>query len=70
MGKEYRKHLVEKSGDALPYLPAREQTILRMRYGFGEAEKSLKEIAAKFGVSAHTIRKYERLAIRKLERLQ
>ena len=69
MGKEYRKQLLDKSLEKLVYLPARDQKILRMRYGIGESEKSLKHIAATFHVSEQTIRKYEALAIRKLELL-
>lgn len=69
MGREYRKNLLEKHPDYLLHLPAREQKILRLRYGIGEAEKPLKDIAALFGVSEQTIRKYERLAIRMLEKL-
>ena len=69
MGMEYRKNLIKKVGDNFRMLTHREQRILSMRYGVGEEQKTVKQVAAVFGVTESTIYKHEGLAIRKLEKI-
>lgn len=49
-------------------LTPREQKILAAHYGFGEPEKTFREVATVFGVTAERIRQIEKRAILKLEK--
>jgi RNA polymerase primary sigma factor len=56
--------------ELLNSLPAREQTILRYRFGLdGDNEKTLEEVGVKFGVTRERIRQIQNTALAKLRRL-
>ncbi len=56
--------------ELLETLPAREQTILRYRFGLaGDGEKTLEEVGQKFGVTRERIRQLQNLALEKLRKL-
>ena len=51
-------------------LPAREQTILRYRFGLGgDSEKTLEEVGRQFGVTRERIRQIQNMALNKLKKL-
>ena len=51
-------------------LDAREETILRYRFGLdGGTEKTLEEVGEKFGVTRERIRQIQNIALRKLRRM-
>jgi len=52
--------------DAFASLTQRERRILRLRFGYDEGAKTLKEVGNAFGVSGQRIRQIEDKAIRKL----
>jgi RNA polymerase primary sigma factor len=52
--------------DALQSLTTREEEIIKMRYGLGESEKTLEEVAEKFGCGKERIRQIEKKALKKL----
>jgi RNA polymerase primary sigma factor len=55
--------------EILPTLDAREQTILRERFGLdGGDEKTLEEVGEKFGVTRERIRQIQDVALKKLRR--
>ncbi len=55
--------------EVLPTLDAREQEILRQRFGLdGNDEKTLEELGEKFGVTRERIRQIQELALTKLRR--
>jgi RNA polymerase primary sigma factor len=55
--------------EVLPTLDAREQEILRQRFGLdGDEEKTLEEVGAKFGVTRERIRQIQEIALAKLRR--
>jgi RNA polymerase primary sigma factor len=59
--------LGEKLESLLNSLPAREERILRLRYGLEDGEaRTLQEVADKFGLSRERIRQLEREALAKL----
>src|SRR5438034_4175020 len=71
------EQLAEKTNNALVHemigtLDAREQAILRQRFGLdGDDRKTLEEIGGQFGVTRERIRQIEEIALRKLrKRLQ
>ncbi len=63
--------LLEEVEDVLCTLTAREEKVLRMRYGIGESTNySLEEIGAKFYLTRERIRQIEIKALRKLRTAQ
>lgn len=59
----------EKATSIIDTLPAREASILKMRFGLGdEGEKTLEEVGEKFSVSRERVRQLENKALRKLRR--
>ena len=63
--------LKEQIEDALASLRPREEKVIRMRFGIGEATQySLEEIGARFGLTRERIRQIEIKALRKLRLAQ
>lgn len=59
--------LVDQVGEVLSSLSPREEKVIRMRYGIGEATTySLEEIGARFALTRERIRQIELKALRKL----
>lgn len=58
------RELLKRESDKLRYLPPREQNILRMLYGIERLPLPLAEVAAEFGVTPRTIKKYRDKALR------
>ncbi|MCH7903855.1 MAG: sigma-70 family RNA polymerase sigma factor [Armatimonadetes bacterium] len=70
IGLEYALHgqFVQVIGDALADLPARERSILIMRFGlFGDHERTLSEVGATLGVSRERVRQIEQTALCRLK---
>ena len=57
----------ERIGAVLKTLSAREQEVIRLRFGFGGKAHTLKEVGVIFSRSSQTIRMIESAAIRKLQ---
>lgn len=56
--------------ELLSTLPAREQTILRYRFGLdGDGEKTLEEVGEHFGVTRERIRQIQNLALEKMRKM-
>ena len=54
--------------EILKGLPSRDERILRMRFGLGvDAEHTLEEIGAKFGISRERVRQIETSALRRIK---
>jgi RNA polymerase primary sigma factor len=64
-----RRNLAEEIRRALSALTPREERILRMRFGVGEAEHTLVEVGRKFSVSRERVRQIEARALKKLRDL-
>ena len=63
-----RRNLEEKTRKVLAVLTAREEKVLRMRYGIGEkTDHTLDEISRKFNLTRERIRQIEARALRKLQ---
>jgi RNA polymerase sigma factor (sigma-70 family) len=60
---------VEAVHALLDELPAREQFVIRRRYGLGSAPERLSDIAEKLGVTASRVCQIEREALQRLRRL-
>jgi len=54
---------------AMECLTDREQSVLKMRYGFGEDEKTLPEVGRALGLSCEGVRRIEASAFRKMKRM-
>lgn len=65
----YSEQMQKMVTDALEKLTEREREVIKMRYGFEDAEMSLGECAAVLGVSKPSIMNYESRALLKLHRL-
>ncbi|HVP19713.1 MAG TPA: sigma-70 family RNA polymerase sigma factor [Spirochaetia bacterium] len=63
-----RKDLVAHLNGALASLSAREETVIRMRYGIGRAQHTLQHLAQAFGLTRERVRQIEAKALRKLQR--
>jgi RNA polymerase sigma factor (sigma-70 family) len=61
--------VVEAVHELLDELPAREQFVIRRRYGLGSAPERLTDIAEKLGVTASRVCQIEREALGRLRRL-
>jgi RNA polymerase primary sigma factor len=62
----FRRSVAEQTRQVLSTLTAREETVLRMRFGIEEEVCTLQEVGAKFGVSRERIRQIETQALNKL----
>lgn len=63
-----KSEIYAKMESFLQFVSPREQKILTLYYGLGGTESiGYKEIGLVFGVSAESIRKYERRAVQKME---
>jgi RNA polymerase primary sigma factor len=59
--------LVEGLNKALSSLTAREEKLIRMRFGFGDkSDHTLEELAQTFGLTRERVRQIEAKALRKL----
>lgn len=66
-----RNNMDAQTRDLLKVLTAREQTILRKRFGIeGGREQTLQELSEEFGVTRERIRQIERKALAKLRRFK
>lgn len=54
--------LTDEIRELLSQLPAREQQILRLRFGIGEEPKTLEEIGGMFGITRERVRQIEKRA--------
>ncbi len=61
-----RSSLRDSTTKALATLPAREERVLRMRFGINKEEKTLEEVGKLFKVTRERIRQIEAKALRKL----
>ncbi len=59
-------NLVERTRKVLATLTPREEKVLRMRFGIGECDRTLKEVGRDFLVTRERIRQIEARALRKL----
>ena len=67
MDSQSRRAAVAEAEDLIRFLTAKEQMVLKMRYG--TSGMNSKEVAIEFGVTASAIRKIEALAMIKLQHL-
>lgn len=64
------KTITHMLGEMIEQLDAREQKVLRYRFGLdGTNEKTLEEVGAQFGVTRERIRQIQNLALAKLRRM-
>jgi len=61
-----RESLGKKIDDMLKHLSEREETIIRMRFGFGGEAKTLEEIGKEIGLSRERVRQIEKRAKERL----
>ena len=60
------RELEERVRESLQFLTVREAEILRMHFGIGESNHTLKKIGEKLGIGKERVRQLEVLALRKL----
>jgi RNA polymerase sigma factor (sigma-70 family) len=60
------RQLAKAVPSLLAYLSERERTVIRSRYGLGQPEQTLREVAPVLGVSAERVRQIEHDALEKL----
>jgi RNA polymerase sigma factor (sigma-70 family) len=67
MDQALQCQLLDVTEDALKRLPRRDERILRLRFGLGvDAEYTLEEIGAQFGISRERVRQIETAALKKI----